>query len=450
MRFTDLLATSTASLRQRPFRTLMTVLGVVIGTTSVVVMVSLGIGVTQSTMDSMASNATLRQVSVYGVPPDAAERGLPTELNEQLVAQLAQYPGVDNAWPIYNVDAIGQVDGASQWFQIQAVPQSMIDQLDLPLAWGSMPDGSAPGVVLGDMIPAQFFNEATGELLPVDFQSQTLFLDFDTSSMGGPMPSQEQGGDEGDAAQPQTKPKRVIMPVTGVVQGDPNVEWSLNSMVVYSELDSMLEVLKKAMPGKALPNQPATSDGKPKPGFVYSMVQLQTADPEAAEAVLTALRNEGYSADASIEWIREAQSQAVVIQAVFGGIGFVSLLVAAIGIANTMMMSVYERTREIGVMKVLGAGLGDIRRMFLFESASIGFFGGVLGLLLSLLGSSVLNSLAGSMMGDMTGGPTSISVIPVWLMVSAVAFATLIGTLAGLAPAFRASRLSPLAAIRAQ
>ena len=221
-------------------------------------------------------------------------------------------------------------------------------------------------------------------------------------------------------------------------------------MVVYSELDSMLEVLKKAMPGKALPNQPATSDGKPKPGFVYSMVQLQTADPEAAEAVLTALRNEGYSADASIEWIREAQSQAVVIQAVFGGIGFVSLLVAAIGIANTMMMSVYERTREIGVMKVLGAGLGDIRRMFLFESASIGFFGGVLGLLLSLLGSSVLNSLAGSMMGDMTGGPTSISVIPVWLMVSAVAFATLIGTLAGLAPAFRASRLSPLAAIRAQ
>lgn len=141
-------ATSTASLRQRPFRTLMTVLGVVIGTTSVVVMVSLGIGVTQSTMDSMASNATLRQVSVYGVPPDAAERGLPTELNEQLVAQVAQYPGVDNAWPIYNVDAIGQVDGASQWFQIQAVPQSMIDQLDLPLAWGSMPDSSESAGVL--------------------------------------------------------------------------------------------------------------------------------------------------------------------------------------------------------------------------------------------------------------------------------------------------------------
>ncbi|WP_077684916.1 ABC transporter permease [Tessaracoccus aquimaris] len=77
MRFSDLLATSLSSLRQRPFRTLMTVLGVVIGTTSVVVMVSLGIGMSQSYLDSIAGNTSLREVQLYNAPVDAVERGCP-------------------------------------------------------------------------------------------------------------------------------------------------------------------------------------------------------------------------------------------------------------------------------------------------------------------------------------------------------------------------------------
>ncbi len=72
-----------------------------------------------------------------------------------------------------------------------------------------------------------------------------------------------------------------------------------------------------------------------------------------------------------------------IIQAVLGGIGAISLLVAAIGITNTMVMSIYERTKEIGVMKVIGASLRDIKRLFLFESALIGLLGGILGIIFS-------------------------------------------------------------------
>lgn len=444
MRFLDLLGTSTASLRQRPFRTFMTVLGVVIGTTSVVVMVSLGVGMSQSIMASMDSNASLREVTLYSMPPDAAERGLPTELNDEAVTLLSRYEGVANAWPIYQVEAIAEVGGASQWLNIASVPQSMLDDIDFPLAWGEMPQERQPGIVIGGMLATQFYNEATGEVAEVDFSTQTLFLNFDTSSMGE-MP--QVPGDDGEGEAP-TPPKRIIMPVLGQGAIDPANEWSMQSMAVYAEHGAMLETLKKAMPGKALPNQPTTSDGKPKPGFLYSLVKLQTADSEGAEALLALLREEGFDAQADIEWIRQSQNTALIVQAVFGGIGFVSLLVAAIGIANTMMMSVYERTKEIGVMKVLGAGLGDIRKIFLFESASIGFFGGLIGLLISIAGSSIVNTVAAGQMSEM--GMTQISVIPPWLMLGAVAFATLIGTLAGLAPAFRASRLSPLAAIRTQ
>lgn len=98
---------------------------------------------------------------------------------------------------------------------------------------------------------------------------------------------------------------------------------------------------------------------------------------------------------------------------------------AAIGIANTMLMSVYERTRQIGIMKVLGASLKDIRNLFLVESAIIGFFGGIIGLLFSLLVSWMLNATLGAAAGP---EPTKISIIPLWLTISSIVFSTGIGT----------------------
>ena len=89
---------------------------------------------------------------------------------------------------------------------------------------------------------------------------------------------------------------------------------------------------------------------------------------ENVEAVSDAIRAMGYNVSSNIEYIDSMKKQFAMVQAVLGGIGAVSLFVAAIGIANTMMMSIYERTKEIGVMKVIGCSLGNIRQMFLFGS----------------------------------------------------------------------------------
>ncbi len=134
-----------------------------------------------------------------------------------------------------------------------------------------------------------------------------------------------------------------------------------------------------------------------------------------------------------------------MIQMVLGGIGAVSLFVAAIGIANTMMMSIYERTKEIGIIKVLGCDLGNIRSMFLLEAGFIGFFGGMAGLILSEIISAVINSVAGKASEGYFG---QISYIPLWLIAVSLAFAVLVGMVAGFFPALRAMKLSPLAAIR--
>lgn len=97
------------------------------------------------------------------------------------------------------------------------------------------------------------------------------------------------------------------------------------------------------------------------------------------EEVQKAIREMGFQANSNIEWLQQMQ-QMKTIQMVLGGIGAVSLFVAAIGIANTMMMSIYERTKEIGILKVLGCDLSDIRRIFLIEAGSIGLAGGMTGL----------------------------------------------------------------------
>src|SRR5690606_11544986 len=120
-------------------------------------------------------------------------------------------------------------------------------------------------------------------------------------------------------------------------------------------------------------------------------------------------------------------------------------------IANTMIMSIYERTREIGVMKVIGAGVQDIRLMFLMEAGLIGMVGGLLGLISSYGLSKIINHFsAGFLNGGMVMGqePMNISVIPPWLALFAIVFAFLIGVVAGWYPARRAASLSPILAIR--
>lgn len=154
----------------------------------------------------------------------------------------------------------------------------------------------------------------------------------------------------------------------------------------------------------------------------------------------------GFQVQSQIDWLESSKQQSDMVQAVLGGIGAVSLFVAAIGIANTMMMSIYERTKEIGVMKVLGCDMGNIRNMFLIESGFIGFMGGVLGIGLSYGVSLLINKFVGAQ--ALTGMAGDLSRVPPWLSLAAVAFAIFVGMAAGFMPAMRAMKLSPLAAIR--
>jgi hypothetical protein len=164
----------------------------------------------------------------------------------------------------------------------------------------------------------------------------------------------------------------------------------------------------------------------------------------------------GFSVHYEGMWINmmvEGQRQQ---QQLLAAIGAISLIIAAISIANTMIMAVYERTREIGIMKVIGAAIKDIRRLFLLESAMIGFFGGLFGVGLSLLGSYVINNFdipffQPPPLPDWMGAGQAVaapSLVTPWLCGVALLFAAVIGLVSGYFPARRATKLSALAAIR--
>lgn len=137
-----------------------------------------------------------------------------------------------------------------------------------------------------------------------------------------------------------------------------------------------------------------------------------------------------------------------IIGLVFGGIGAIALFVAAIGVINTMVMATLERTREIGIMRAIGARKKTIRRLFTVEASVLGFAGGLIGIILAFLAAMALNSVINGSLED--GGITTRDIIsvPIGLAVVVVLITTFVGALAGLLPAARAARLDPVEALR--
>jgi putative ABC transport system permease protein len=162
----------------------------------------------------------------------------------------------------------------------------------------------------------------------------------------------------------------------------------------------------------------------------------------------------GYQAYTPASFVQGINSFYLILQVIFGGVGAIALLVAAIGIANTMAMAILERTREIGLMKAIGATNRDVLSVFLGEAAGIGFLGGLGGVILGWSAGQVINVVALAYLAGQaaqTGGmppPTMAVYTPLWLPVFTLIFATIIGLISGLYPALRAATLIPVNALK--
>lgn len=442
MRFFDLLRMSINNLRRRKLRTGLTVLGVVIGTASIVVMVSLGIGLKEITMEQYASYGSLTKIEVYTNygwgGSDSDEDSFITDKTMDKFSAIPHVKAVSPCLSTYINMKQGVYESSTR---LMGLSRAALEEIEI--GEGSLPDPKANTLelVVGNMVARDFYNSKTGkgfwetgEMPEVDLYNKPFFVIFQNWGSGN------------------TVQKKYMFPVSGMVKDEKdeygNSMYGEYSYGMYTDIDLLKAQLKRIYKKDPIPGQPTNKKGKPYSYFVYDNAYVYVDDMDNVMEVQNAITDMGYQAYSSMQWLEQAQEQMDMIQAVLGGIGAVSLFVAAIGIANTMMMSIYERTKEIGVLKVLGCALGDIRSMFLMEAGFIGFLGGTAGLALSYGVSRLVNKFLGSGLMGMGGSGGDISRIPLWLSGAAVVFAIIIGMLAGLFPALRAMKLSPLAAIR--
>ncbi len=428
----DLFRMGIKNLWRRKLRTFLTVLGVIIGTSAIIVMLSLGFGLSNFFEEQIAQWGDLTIINVYKGWNDGSIPGKKdVALDDKAVESFKTLPNVVAVSPM--LETYGAIINGKYVAHapIRGIDPASMEDFGFEVVEGRLLNSSdALTVVFGSSMQYNFYDPKARvwREINVNLMKDKMSITLDPS-YGWSMPGENK---------PNYKEYKIK---TAGVLAEGDWETSYGIYMPIAEVQKMIKDKEKAE------NQrPGRNDTTG-----YDRVNVKVNDINNVQDVQQTIKDMGHEAYSLNDQLEYTKKQAAAIQAVLGGIGGVSLLVAAIGITNTMVMSIYERTKEIGVMKVIGASLKDIKRLFLFESALIGLFGGILGVGFSYSLSFAINKFSGQF-GEALGayGATRISIIPLWLVLVAMAFSALIGIVSGYFPARRAMNLSALEAIRTE
>ncbi|OEF96838.1 ABC transporter permease [Desulfuribacillus alkaliarsenatis] len=441
----DLLKMAIGNLIRRKTRTLLTIFGVIIGTASIVIMLSLGIAMDESFKEQLSymGDLTIIEIHNYGYYEPGMQQNQSPKLDDSAVKTLNSIPNVIGVMPIktaYMKMGAGRYVGH---VPIIGINPDVMDVFGFKVETGRLLSATdRDAIVYGKYVPYNFYNPRLrnqhygwmgGGTSSIDLMTSKLVITSDMS-YGEPRSNL---GDSGPNQQPA---KTFDVTAVGILAES----FSEKDHYAYMHIDALERILQEDRRNQR--QQQDIRQPQQQNEHKYERISVKVNDFTKVEQVQDTIKAMGFQSHSLTDILNSMKETSRKMQAILGGIGGVSLFVAAIGITNTMIMSIYERTREIGVMKVIGADLDDIKRMFLIEAGMIGFFGGLLGVGFSYGVSRLLNTLGSGFMGPTS--QTGLSIIPVELALAAIAFATLIGLVAGYSPARRAMNISALDAIR--
>jgi putative ABC transport system permease protein len=427
MRIPDYIATAQTNLLRTKLRTFLTVLAFVIGTFTLAMTTGFSQGLRsyintqlgaygQPNMIQVGLASTTQQSSSSGVPyysagrqssgSEGGKRGASKvvyTLNAQDLAKVKATPGVKTAYPDYSGVTIDYIQYANQpKYVLQA--SSSFPGLSMKLDAGQLPNAQQTN---GVVLPYSYV-EALGAQNASDLigKAATVHLTNPTTDLG----------------------KDFSVVITGVFS---DTAHSPSAVISYQSLDDMVQF-----------QTGSTSQ--------YSdIIAITNNNPTKAmrTSIKNKLQSEGYQAQTYDDILSSFSKPLQIVTYGLDGFACIALLAATIGIVNTLLMSVLERTQEIGLLKALGMRRRGITLIFLAEAASIGFWGGIAGVVFASLLGMLLNPVLGKSLFKGIGTAHILS-YPLQYMAYIVLGAMVIGLLAGTLPAFRAGKLDPIEALR--
>ncbi|MFA5629497.1 MAG: ABC transporter permease [Dehalococcoidales bacterium] len=421
MRFIDVIQTAFYNLWRKKFRTFLTVLAIVIGAVLIALMTSIGTGLQRFIVDQFGLMVPQNALTVSASSGSPVHTEGPHEIVdlESIVIRSFNAEDIDN---LYAIDGVEKVDYNVSVSGLYIKAEDGDKRFSVSINTG--PDYKARMLTL---VACDFFAEE---------DSGKCLISYDYLAAFGWDKAEDAIGKEvtitigkSNAYKIETADYNFI--VSGVVQK------TINATQVVLPLGDATEMARyyRDNPIQYTLEQPGTT------------LLVKVSDTADIEKVAEEIRAAGFSTITPDELLKEINNIFSIIQIGLSAFGVIALIVASIGIINTLMMSIYERTREIGVMKAVGATRGVIRLLFTMEGAALGLIGGVVGVAIGFAAGKILNVVGSyTFLSDY---PTfEMSVFSVQLVLTVVAITTAISLIAGLYPANRAAKLNAVDALR--
>jgi putative ABC transport system permease protein len=447
----DLTDLALRNLREAILRNALTTLGVAVGVASLVAMLSLGVGLQQLASKRLSQSGLFDTILVtpknafrgMGRPQREPDSGKPPRvLDDDARKEMEKLPNVIEVYP-----------------QVRFFTEVRFNNKPFATVVAGMPD-SARNSGSFDGMQGNFFSSTTANeaILQIEFAKD---LSDKTSSLIGQelvlryaerqsLPSAATNNDtpnnspDASGGGFSVVPKELRLKIIGVVETEPAAGYggygnarllmplATASTLRAAQVNDLRDIVRDSNSGKT----------------TYASLSVRAKSPSQVDALETSIKKMGFNAFSLLDASKSLRTFFTVFDSLLGIFGCLALAVATLGIVNTLVMSILERRREIGVLKALGAADSDVQQLFFVEAGVMGFLGGVFGVLLGWLLGRAVTVGTNVYLARQNLNPIELSSVPWWLVVSAMIFAILVSLAAGLYPASRAAKLNPVDALR--
>jgi putative ABC transport system permease protein len=483
MKFYDVADLAVRNLRESIFRNSLTTVGISVGVASLVAMLSLGIGLQQlasrrleksGLFDTVVATSRRDLRNFREQREDGPAPADSPALDEAARQKIEHLPGVVEAYPDIrfttevrfgdkphlttvagvpfsaktNNDAFEGVQGS--FFSSEAAPEAILQKSFAEELLGIK---HKPGASDADTNIAELARPLLGKELmmryaqrtatPPESRSASKSTAISTpSSMPGSALISTTGTDEawsGDTTAYSVVSQQQALKIVGVTDLDPDTMRGTARARVFLPLKlvQQLHVMQSSLRDTPPSGEPA-----------FSSLSVRVASPNQVPAVEDAIKKMGFNAFSLVDATRSMRQFFAVLDGFLAIFGSLALAVASIGIVNTLVMAILERRREIGIMKAIGASDADVRGLFFAEAGAMGLVGGAVGVTLGWIIGRLINFGTNIYLKWQNFPPAEIWSVPLWLVLSAVAFSIVVSLVSGLYPAARAARLDPVQALR--